>query len=142
KSRTERSRTERSRTEKKRVGNGGKRPERSAPPFARRGYALFVKLWGLKADTQVGEAVARMDALDHALIQAGGQGNWFASPYGGAIFVERIEPAIEAARTLIAKMTRAGNEISIGVSWGRFERVYNVSQWNAAATPINLAARM
>lgn len=119
------------------------RPKRTnVPPASGRACAVFVKMWALRTDIQVSKAVALIDRLDEALLSRVEQDDWFPSPYGGAIRIAQAESAVAAAQSLIRDLTQAHIEVSIGVSWGHFERIYNVSEWNVTAPAINIAARM
>jgi len=121
-----------------------RRKRTKVPPVGGRACALFVKMWALNPDILAPEAVALIDRLDDALLShVDREGyDWFPSPYGGAIRITAAESAVTAAQSLIRDLTQAGIEVSIGLSWGRFERIYNVSKWNVTAPAMNIAARM
>jgi hypothetical protein len=118
----------------------------TTPQLDSEGYALYVKLWDLRAETPATVARAAVDALDEALMAisdvSADSNRWLPSPYGGAAIVDRVEDALAAARHIVERMTRLGFEISVAIAHGRFRRVHTVERWNLAAVAVNRAARI
>jgi class 3 adenylate cyclase len=118
--------------------------EQLIPAYDRPGFAVFVKLSSLRADTHAKKCVAVFDRLDSALqkLARDPRTDWFPNPIGGAIFVRKPDKALRAAATLMGLMTALRVRVSIAITYGRFQRVLNVNRWNVTAVPLNLAARM
>jgi hypothetical protein len=114
------------------------------PPVFRQGYAVFIKLWDLTAKVSADVACGLFNTLDELLLSINGGHieNWFPSPYGGAIVVSDVEGALKTAKRIIQEMGIKGITVTIGIAFGRFERVHNVNRWNTAALAMNIAARM
>ena len=119
-------------------------PKPQPPPIFQQGYAVFVKLWDINANISADVACSIFNSLDKILLSLNGgkEEQWFPSPYGGAIVVSDIEGALGAARTVIQRTGNEGIVVSVGIAFGRFERVLNVTRWNTAALAMNMAARM
>jgi len=114
------------------------------PDLIREGYAVFVRCGDLSAVTPIGEFVATIKTLDGILFDQIGKkaDGFFPNPYGGAIFCNHVGEALSAACALVTGLAASGISAGIGVSWGRFHRTTNVHEWNAAALPLNVAARL
>ena len=109
----------------------------------REGYGIFVRCCDLSPKTPVGEFVSTIEALDCILLgHIGRKESFFPSPYGGAIYCRQIGEALDAARAVASGLGASGISFAIGMAWGRFERTVNVQDWNAAARPLNHAARL
>lgn len=114
------------------------------PDLNREGYAIFVRCCDLSADTPVGQFAATIEELDRILSDRIGEHNenFFPSPQGGAIYCPDIGNALEAARALVDRLGKSGISAGVGIARGRFQRTVNVQDWNAAALPLNEAARL
>lgn len=114
------------------------------PDLNRDGFAVFVRCFDLTADTPAGKFVAIIDTLDDLLFRqiGGNKDDFFPNPYGGAIYLAGIGETLDASRALAAGLSAAGISAGIGVAFGRFQRTVNVQDWNAAALPLNQAARL
>ena len=113
------------------------------PDLHREGYGIFVRCCDLSSKVPVGEFVSTIETLDGILFgQIDRKEDFFPSPYGGAIYRRQISEALDSARALASGLSASGISAAIGVAWGRFERTVNVQDWNAAARPLNLAARL
>ncbi len=114
------------------------------PDLNREGYAIFVRCCDLSVETSAGEFVATIEALDRILFGQIGENNedFFPNPYGGAIHRRSIDQTLAAARALVGGLGTSGISAAIGIAWGRFRRTTNVHEWNAAALPLNVAARL
>ena len=114
------------------------------PDRNREGFGVFVRCFDLTAETPVGKFVSAIETLDDLLFRQidGNKDDFFPNPYGGAIYLAGIEETLDAVRALAAGLGAAGVSAGIGVAWGRFERIFNVQDWNSAALPLNLAARL
>jgi hypothetical protein len=114
------------------------------PAFDREGYGIFVRCCGLAPDSSTGEFVTSIEALDAILLQQiqDKQEDFFPNPYGGAIYRPDVSEALGAARALVSGLGEKGVPAAIGIAWGRFRRTVNVHAWNAAALPLNEAARL
>src|SRR6266404_433529 len=113
------------------------------PPSSRRGYTLFAKLWDLKEDTPTDLAATLLSALDTILLRVcRGEQKWFPSPYGGAAVFDTVDQAIEGTKKVMVYMSAKGIDVALAITWGRLERVHNVTRWNVAALAINTAARI
>src|SRR5207249_1215731 len=110
----------------------------------RQGYAVFVKLWSLTERKSARSCKAVFELLDEILLGLvdNRKDDWFPSPFGGAVFLDRFTQALNAAQTLICQMSKSRIKIAVAITCGRFERVENVNRWNATAAPLNLGARM
>jgi hypothetical protein len=117
---------------------------RMQPDLHREGYGIFVRCGDLSSETPVGEFVATIETLDRILSGQIGEKkeDLFPSPYGGAIYRRQIDEALDAARALARDLGASGISATIGMAWGRFQRTVNVQDWNAAALPLNQAARL
>lgn len=114
----------------------------SSQPIALEGYAVFVRLWNITPAVDLAAAI--VEHLDeHLLALAKADENrYFPSPYGGAILFETLQAALDAGAILISAMSAKGIEISISITHGLFQRLFNVSRWNVASLALNMAARM
>jgi WD40 repeat protein len=114
------------------------------PELHREGYGIFVRCCGLSASSSTGEFVATMETLDQIFFEQIGKktADFFPNPYGGAIYCGHVEQALKAVRALVSGLGTSGISAAIGVAWGRFQRTTNVHEWNAAALPLNEAARL
>jgi hypothetical protein len=114
------------------------------PDLHREGYGIFVRCCDLSSKTSAGEFVSVIDTLDGILSGEIGENkeDFFPSPYGGAIYRGRIDEALKAARALVDGLSAGGISAAIGIAWGLFQRTVNVQDWNAAALPLNQAARL
>lgn len=110
----------------------------------REGYAIFVRCCDLTAASSACEIVATIETLDRILYDQIDKknGDVFPNPYGGAIFRDDVDEVLSSVRALVSGLAAAGILAAIGVSWGRFQRTTNVHDWNAAALPLNEAARL
>jgi hypothetical protein len=94
-------------------------------------------------ETPVGEFYSTIETLDRILRgQIDRREDFFPSPCGGAIYLRRIDKALDAAQALAKGLSTSGISAAIGMAWGRFQRTVNVQDWNAAAVPLNQAARL
>jgi hypothetical protein len=114
------------------------------PVLNREGYAIFVRCCDLSAATSLGQFVATIEILDRILFEQIGEKkeDFFPNSYGGAIYCGHVDQALAAARVLLSGLGASGISAAIGVAWGRFRRTTNVHEWNAAALPLNVAARL
>ncbi len=108
------------------------------PDLHREGYGIFVRCCDLSPRTPVAEFAFIIEQLDSII----GNEDFFPSPYGGAIYRRQIDEALAAARALTSGLGPFGISAAIGIAWGRFQRTVNVRDWNAAALPVNQAARL
>jgi hypothetical protein len=114
------------------------------PDRNREGFGVFVRCFDLTANTPIAKFVSAIEALDDLLFRQidGNKNDFFPNPYGGAIYLAGIEETLDAVRALAAGLSAAGISAGIGVASGRFQRIFNVQDWNAAALPLNQAARL
>src|SRR4051794_3357071 len=89
-------------------------------PLWRQGYAVFVKLWDLHADSPADETRSIVDTLDQALVAAvgnagRGKGSWFRNPYGGSALFPDIDAGLMSISDILAALDAAGAAVSIGV---------------------------
>src|SRR4051812_38086363 len=114
----------------------------SVPPASERAYIVFVKAWLLGPKIPADEAQAAIENLDDLLLSLAEKERWYPSPYGGAIAVDHVDDAMEAARDLISSLSTGGIDVSVAVGRGRLDRVLNVDRWNVTALAMNRVARM
>lgn len=114
----------------------------SIPPASERAYVVFVKAWSLGPKTPANLAQALIDQIDNLLLGLADKARWYPSPYGGAIAVDTVVDAMNAAGDLLSSLTSAGVEVGIAVGRGRLDRVQNVNRWNVTALAMNRVARI
>jgi class 3 adenylate cyclase len=107
-------------------------------------YAIFMKLADLRRDTPADVCKGMFDELDRAAgeVTRSEGDELLPSPYGVILVKRRIVEAFSAVELLIASLGKVGIRISVGMDYGPFDPVFNVTKWNAAAPAINLAARL
>lgn len=108
-----------------------------------RAFVLFVKLTELTPATPADVCVACFDFLDATIKPFLKESGWaLPSPYGAVAVVRTVDEALRLARHMVQHTSRVALPIAIGMDWGRLDRVYGLKTWNAAASSINIAARM
>jgi hypothetical protein len=114
------------------------------PALHRDGYAVFVRVHNLGSNTPADTYAHVIDALDELLFKQihNSEHSFFPNPNGGAIYLPGIVDALRASRELIQALASQYVHVTIGIAWGRFERISNVATWNSAAQPLNVAARL
>ena len=114
------------------------------PVAYRKGFALFVRCCELSSKTSLDEYLFVINTLDGILLAliGGRKEDFFPHPNGGAIYLSEVGDALEAARALAGGLGAAGISAGLGMAWGDFRRTLSVQDWNAAARPLNEAARL
>ena len=107
-------------------------------------YAIFVKLADLRRDTPADVCKAMFDELDRvaAEVTKPRGDELLLSPYGVILVKRRVVDAFSAVESLTKSLGRLGIRVAVGMDWGWFDPVFNVTKWNAAAPAINVAARL
>jgi hypothetical protein len=77
-----------------------------------------------------------------ALLRGKSPGDFCPNPYGGGVYREKLEQALEIACDLIGTLASAGISAAVGIDRGRFQRTANISAWNVSAVALNTAARL